>query len=241
MMRASVGDRPARLEFEDVGARYGSVQALSHINLTVISGTSVALLGPNGAGKTSLLRAVVRAFGVQVSGQIACGGVALNERRTDEIARLGVVFVPADRRIFPFSVKENLRLAAGGRPGWLAEAMELIAFFPFLEPLLERRGDLLSGGEQQAVALVRACLLKPTFLLLDEPTEGLAPLAVRGVIDGLLHMREALGTTYVIADRSVELIEELDLYAVGLQRGELRETEGHVSQELIYLWTHGLS
>lgn len=216
-----VADEEGGIRLQKVTCSYGMLQALRDIDLKIADGNGVAVVGPNGAGKTTLLRSVVRAFGVRVSGSIWLDDRDLSKMATHEIARLGVSLVPAERRVFPLSVRDNFRLAIGGGRDWEREVKGFIEFFPFVERLVNRRGDVLSGGEQQAVAIIRGCLAHPRFLLLDEPTEGLAPRAVEGIVGLLLHVRARFGTTFVICERSPELLKDLCLKVVALERGRL--------------------
>jgi branched-chain amino acid transport system permease protein len=127
-----------------VNAFYGRQKVLDDVTLEVGPGQSLAVLGRNGVGKTTLVRSVIRGFGVRVVGHVSVDGHDTNGLRVEEIVRLGVSVVPSDRRIFPLSVRENLRLAAGGSRHWRERAEEMLEFFPFLREKLDQRGDTLS-------------------------------------------------------------------------------------------------
>jgi branched-chain amino acid transport system ATP-binding protein len=182
------------LELADVHAYYGSSHVLQGVSLTVDAGELVALLGRNGAGKTTTLRSIV-ALSPPRAGRISLHGRDLTGRPTHVIARAGIAFVPSGRRVFSqLTVAQNLALAARGCPGrrgpWTIGRVHEI--FPKLAELAGRRAGVLSGGEQQMLKLGRALLAQPDVLLLDEPTEGLSPLAVRdlgGWLDRLLQER----------------------------------------------------
>src|SRR4051794_8680380 len=159
------------LVLRDVSTFYGSHEIVSGVSLEVPRAGGVAIMGRNGVGKTTLLRSIVKAFGVRVMGEVTWEGLDLTRLHTDAIARAGVALVPSDRRIFPISVRDNFRVAAADASGWTDLMDELLGFFPFLKPRLKQRGDTLSGGEQQALAIARSAIRRPSLMLLDEPTE----------------------------------------------------------------------
>lgn len=174
------------IEISDLSVSYGSTVAVAGIDLAVGEAEAVALLGPNGAGKTSTLRAVSQL--ARYSGTVRFDGVDLRGRSPEDIARRGLIHVPEGRHVFPtLTVEENLmmgRVAAARRRSeyGLGEVYEL---FPPLEKLRRRPGFTLSGGEQQMVAIGRALMAAPRFLMLDEPSLGLAPIVTNAVFDAL--------------------------------------------------------
>jgi branched-chain amino acid transport system ATP-binding protein len=161
------------LSVENNDAYYGRTQALFGVNLAVSPGERVALLGRNGAGKTTTLLSIMNVQ-VRATGQVRFDGRDISKARTTDISRTGIAWVPDTRRVFAsMSVRENLMVAARRRSAAVID--EVVAEFPLLEPLLSRESGHLSGGEQQVLAIGRALATRPRVLLLDEPTEGLAP------------------------------------------------------------------
>jgi branched-chain amino acid transport system ATP-binding protein len=200
----------AYLEVEALDVFYGSVPALYGISLQVEQGTCRGVVGRNGAGKSTLLRSILGA-GVRRRGQVSIDGASTIGRGSDQVTRLGVSWVPEDRRIFPgLTVAENIQLGARCFPRnqrrTLAEIEEM---FPLLRPLMQRDGGRLSGGEQQLVAIARALVASPNLLLLDEPTEGLAPVIVEQLLEQLGPLCRDAGLTVVLAEQNLEFVAEL--------------------------------
>ncbi len=167
------------LELHDVHAGYGDAHALFGISLQVNPGEAVGLLGRNGAGKSTTLKSIMGLVPLE-KGRITFFGEDLEGMRTFQRSRRGLGYVPEDRRIFPeLTVRENLEAAvkpSTGESTWTAE--RVFKLFPALESMQRRPGGLLSGGEQQMLSIARTLLGNPRLLLLDEPSEGLAPLVV---------------------------------------------------------------
>ncbi len=171
------------LEVETVHTYYGESHILHGVSLRVAAGEAVAILGRNGAGKTTLIRSIV-GFTPPRAGTVRLEGRVIHRLPPYRIARLGIGLVPQGRRIFaPLTVRENLLLGArpadGGGAGWTEE--RVLSLFPRLRERAGQSGGTLSGGEQQMLAVARALLTNPRLLLLDEPSEGLAPLVVREI------------------------------------------------------------
>jgi branched-chain amino acid transport system ATP-binding protein len=191
------------LAVRDLHAYYGESHVLQGVSLDVRDGESVALLGRNGAGKTTTINAIV-GFVRPRGGTVRVGDRDITAKAPHRVAAAGVALVPQGRRVFAdLTVLENLTIAArrdGG--GWdLARVLEL---FPALERRLANRGDQLSGGEQQMVAIGRALLRDPALLLLDEPSEGLAPKLVTEVGDALVRLRES-GLSLLLVEQNLAL------------------------------------
>jgi branched-chain amino acid transport system ATP-binding protein len=178
------------LLLEGVHAHYGRSHVLHGISLTLRRGRLLALLGRNGAGKTTTMLTISGLL-KPTSGRIALGATSIAALAPEAIARAGVRLVPQGRRVFPsLSVLENLAVAAQRRPGpreWNVD--RVLELFPLLKPRVRQRAGTLSGGEQQMLAIGRALMGNPQVLLLDEPSEGLAPLIVHEVAQGIARLK----------------------------------------------------
>ena len=210
----------------DLEVAYGSVAAVRGLSLTVEPGEIVGLIGPNGAGKSTTLHAIMGLLPARV-GEIRLGERSLRRRSPESIARSGVALVPEGRRLFAeLSVEENLRLglAARARSEGVAEDLaEIFELFPVCEEFRHRHAGALSGGQQQQVAIARALMAKPSILLLDEPSLGLAPTIVDLVFSTLRTIADrGLGVLLVEqrAQRTVALAARTHVLA----NGELRLT-----------------
>jgi len=196
----------ARLEVRDLHAHYGLSHVLQGVDLTVQPDEVVALFGRNGVGKSTLVHTVT-GLHPATSGSVLLDGAELAGRRAHEVARAGMALVPQGRRVFaPLSVEENLRLATRGvRAG--ADGWSLERVYDLLPRLAERRrnrGDQLSGGEQQMLAIGRALLRNPKIVLLDEPSDGLAPKIVEQVTDMLAKLR-ASGIPALLVEQNLRM------------------------------------
>jgi branched-chain amino acid transport system ATP-binding protein len=228
---------PPLLSVEGLTARYGTIEVLYGIDLTVDEGEKVVLLGPNGAGKTTLLRAVSRT--VAARGSISFDGQSLMRRDPSGVARLGIGHVPAGRGTFvDLSVLDNLRLGQIGaaRRGPASRQADLDLIFDTFPILADFRGRLagqLSGGQQQMLALGRALLGRPRLLLVDEPSLGLAPLVVRQLFETLAQMQSLWGLALLLAEQNARLSLNLADRAYVLAGGRvvLSDTPGQISAE----------
>jgi branched-chain amino acid transport system ATP-binding protein len=215
-----------RLELVDLEVAYGGVAAVRGLSLTVEPGEIVGLIGPNGAGKSTTLHAIMGLIPAR-AGEIRLGDRSLRRRSPESIARSGIALVPEGRRLFAeLSVEENLRLglAARARSEGVAEDLaEVYELFPVCEEFRHRHAGALSGGQQQQVAIARALMAKPSLLMLDEPSLGLAPTIVDLVFSTLRTIAErGLGVLLVEqrAQRTVALAARTHVLA----NGELRLT-----------------
>jgi branched-chain amino acid transport system ATP-binding protein len=207
------------LDIASLDAGYGETRVLHGLSLSVPAGRVTALLGRNGAGKTTTLKAVMGLVRV-TAGTIALDGRPLAGDRPHRIARRGIAYVPETRDIFPsLTVAENLELAARRFRGpWtVARVLEL---FPRLRERLDNGGSQLSGGEQQMLAIARALLMNPRLLILDEPTEGLAPIIIRQIHDTLAELR-GLGLTLLLVEQNFGFATSLADHVSILGRGQV--------------------
>ena len=203
------------LVVEDVHTYYGDSYVLQGVSLRVAPGQLVAVLGRNGVGKTTLIRSVV-GFTPPRRGRIWFRGQDITHRPSHAIARMGVGLVPQGRRIFPsLSVEENLVVAARGE-GWTLE--RVYELFPRLRERAHHRGGKLSGGEQQMLAIGRALMTNPSLLLLDEPSEGLAPKLVLDLAHVLLQLKER-GLSVLMVEQNLPLALRLADYVYVMSKG----------------------
>jgi branched-chain amino acid transport system ATP-binding protein len=192
------------LALQDCDVFYGKAQALHHVSFDVAAGEVVSLIGRNGAGKSTLLKAAIGLNAVP-SGRRLMGDRDITALKPYELGRLGLAFVPENRRIFPnLTVEENLKIATVmGRKGpWSLE--RIYQLFPRLLERAAQGGDTLSGGEQQMLAVGRGLLTNPEVLLLDEPTEGLAPLIVEQLIEAIRTIN-AEGVAIVLVEQNLKV------------------------------------
>jgi branched-chain amino acid transport system ATP-binding protein len=202
----------ALLEIEGLDAGYGKSQVLHGVSLAIGAGETVALLGRNGAGKTTMLRCVAGLLPAR-GGHVRFNGQVLAGLAPHRVARLGISLVPENRGIFAgLTVEENLRIAARRGSRWDFGAV--LGMFPALAGRLRTPGGKLSGGEQQMLAIARALVMGPRLLLLDEPTEGLAPVIVERLV-ALLRELKAGGLPMLLVEQSLEVCRALaDRHAV---------------------------
>ena len=219
----------ALLELENVEARYGPVQALHGVSLSVGEGEVVAVLGGNGAGKTTTLRAVSGL--VSTAGDVRFAGRRITRAAPERVARAGIAHVPEGRGIFSeLSVHDNLRLGAYLQRGSFDEDYERVrAHFPWLEDRREQQAGTLSGGEQQMLAIARALMARPRLLLLDEPSLGLAPLIVREIFRILGDLNEKEGLAVLVVEQNAKLALRSSSRAYVLEVGRVA-LEGPSSQ-----------
>jgi len=215
------------LVVDRLAVRYGAVDAVRGLSLEVRPGEIVGLIGPNGAGKSSTLHAIMGTAPI-VGGDVRLDGESLHGRAPENVARSGIALVPEGRRIFgELTVEENLRLGlaarrsrANGAP--LEHAFEL---FPMLRDFRRRQAGVLSGGQQQQLAIGRALVADPSVLLLDEPSLGLAPKIVDSVFEALVVIRDSGLAVLLVEQRAQRTVALADRTHV-LANGELRLTLG---------------
>ena len=210
------------LEVRDVHAAYGLSRVLFGVSLAVDAGECVCLLGRNGVGKTTTIRSVM-GLTPPSAGRVVWKGRDITGWPPYRVARAGIGFVPEDRRIFAdLTVAENLDVAARGTreaPGWTVARVYDV--FPLLRELADRRGGYLSGGEQQMLTIARTLMGSPELLLLDEPSEGLAPLVVDHLADQILRLKRQ-GLTILLAEQNVSFSVALADRVYVLEKGRIR-------------------
>ena len=211
------------LELAGVSVQYGPTQALKGIDVRAPKGSIVALIGPNGAGKTTALKAVM---GLQpvAGGEIRLGGERIDRLDTAEIVRRGIALCPEGRRVFPeMTVSENLQTGAylrGSRRAVEEDRETIYRYFPVLKTRGTQMAATLSGGEQQMLAIGRALMARPQYLLLDEPSLGLAPLIVRAIGD-IIREIHAAGVSIVLVEQNARMALRLAEQAYVLESGRV--------------------
>jgi branched-chain amino acid transport system ATP-binding protein len=205
------------LEVKALSAGYGRARVLYDVSLEARSGEVVALLGRNGAGKSTTLKALMGL--IARSGEVRFDGHRIDGLEPYEISRLGLGYVPEDRRIFTeLTVAENLEVGRRANGPWSEAA--IYGLFPALDGMRERRGDRMSGGEQQMLAIARTLAGNPKAILLDEPSEGLAPIVVNAVVKAIEELKRA-GLTILLAEQSLRFAERVADRAYRIEKGRL--------------------
>ena len=231
------------LEIEDIDTYYGQSHVLQGISLSIDEGEVVSLLGRNGVGKTTTLRSIMGLTPPR-RGNIRFQGQEIAGKKPFEIARLGIGYVPDDRRIFPdLTTFENLEIArrvSRKKHGyWTINTV--CGLFPVLKDLRSSKGTHLSGGEQKMLAIGRALMKNPDIILLDEPAEGLAPLIVKNLMDVIKRIRDE-GVTMLLADQNLKFCKAVADRGYILEKGviqyrgtmkEIWENEEVVSKYLV--------
>jgi len=210
------------LAVEDLDVFYGASKILFSVGLTVEKGRTLALLGRNGAGKSTTLKAIAGVAPPR-RGRVRLGTRELAGARPDAIARAGIGYVPEDRQVFPMhSVEDNLAIGAklgpNGQDHWNLQTV--YHAFPILAGMKERRAGLMSGGEQQMLTIARTLMGNPEILLLDEPSEGLAPIIVQAIGE-LIRKLRAMGVTIVLAEQNMH-------FCLGIAEDAAVIDKGHI-------------
>jgi branched-chain amino acid transport system ATP-binding protein len=212
----------ALLEVVDLRAWYGAAQILFGVTFNVAPGQVTALLGRNGAGKSTTMKAIMN-MGLRAEGQITFAGAAISGLPTHTIARSGIGYVPEDRRIFTdLTVMENLavgRLPPRDGQAWTLD--DLFTLFPNLGQMRDRPGGQMSGGEQQMLTIARTLMGNPKLILLDEPSEGLAPVIV-DAIEVAVQTLKKRGVAIVLSEQNLHFARSIADRAVVLDRGHVR-------------------
>jgi branched-chain amino acid transport system ATP-binding protein len=207
------------LELTEVHAAYGPSRVLHGVSLTARAGEVVSLLGRNGAGKSSTLKAIMGLISV-TGGEIRLDDRALLGLPTHQISRLGVGWVPEDRRVFgDLTVEENLRVGEKGGGVWTVARVGTL--FPKLAELARRRAGSLSGGEQQMLTVARTLMGNPRIVLLDEPSEGLAPVVARALGEQIAALKRE-GLTILLSEQNLRFAARLADRAYVIEKGQIR-------------------
>ena len=207
---------------EDLDVFYGTSQILFGVGLSVRPGETMALLGRNGAGKSTTMKAIAGLAPAR-RGRVTFRGDVVSGLKPHRIARAGLGYVPEDRQIFPdHTVEDNLEIGhkkgAGGEDDW--SVARIYEVFPLLAPLRHRIAGRLSGGEQQMLAIARTLMGNPALLLLDEPSEGLAPIIVQRIGELLRQLRQT-GATILIAEQNMHFCLGLASHATVIDKGQI--------------------
>ena len=212
----------ALLEVKDLHAGYGRAKVLFDVSLELAAGEVVMLAGRNGAGKSTTLKAIMGL--VERSGEVRCNGRRIDALEPFEIARLGVGYVPEDRRVFSeLTVAENLEVGRRAPrrqlPPW--DETRLFALFPNLAGMRERRAAEMSGGEQKMLAIARTLMGNPLAILLDEPSEGLAPIVVRQMAEAIAELKRA-GLAVLVCEQNARFAERLVDRTYRIEKGSIQ-------------------
>jgi branched-chain amino acid transport system ATP-binding protein len=235
------------LSVQNLGASYGAAQILYDLNFEVGRGEVVALMGRNGAGKTTTMKAIMGLM-AQRSGAVTFNGSDISRMQPYEIARLGLGFTPEDRRIFSdLTVLENLdigrqrpRKFSDGVPAPLWTEDKLLKLFPNLGEMPNRPGGRMSGGEQQMLTVARTLMGNPLLILLDEPSEGVAPVIVDQMANTIVELKRA-GVSILLSEQNVHFAELVSDRAYVLEKGQIQwhggmaELAGNIEIQRAYL------
>ena len=212
------------LAVEEIHTYYGEAHILQGVSLTVAEGEVVTLIGRNGAGKTTTLRSIM-GIARPRQGRVRLRGDDVTALGTHEIARRGIAWIPEERRVLPnLTVLENLRLGmlgTRGHNGGSDVLDEVFAYFPRLRERIDHRGRFLSGGEQQMLAIARGLVSRPSVMLVDEPTEGLAPMLVQNLTD-ILGTINRQGTTILLVEQTLEVAMALSHRLYVMDQGRIQ-------------------
>ena len=216
-------DNSPILELDDIRVRYGAAPVVQGVSLQVFPGETVSVVGSNGAGKSTLLKSIMAAQPVY-SGRIFFQGREIQSLRTEDIVKMGLIYVPEERKLFkPLSVEENLFLGAytvDDQDRKMANLKFVYNLFPRLSSRRNQATATMSGGEQQMVAIGRGLMSNPKILMLDEPSLGLAPILVDEVLDTVVKLREQ-GLTILLVEQNVREALEISDWAYILQTGRI--------------------
>lgn len=223
------------LELDNVTAGYGQTPVLFNVDMTIDKGDMVCLLGRNGVGKTTLLRSII-GLNQLSQGSLTFDNKNITKLPTYKRSRYGIAYIPQGREIIPYlSVLDNLKLGftASGKSSKRIPS-EIFEFFPMLKEHLPRQGGLLSGGQQQQLAIARALMGKPRLLVLDEPTEGIQPSIILEIESAVKRIIEATGISVLLVEQHLHFVRQADKY-YAMQKGGIvaSGSTGDLTQEVI--------
>jgi branched-chain amino acid transport system ATP-binding protein len=223
------------LEVRNLASGYQKIPIIMGINLQVHEGEFVGILGHNGMGKSTLLKTLVGQLPV-TTGSIRFAGVDVARAPSHRRARLGLGYVPQGRQIFPgLTVLDNMRMAAASA-GLADDVLDgVVDLLPRLKPILGRAGGVLSGGEQQILALARCLCGKPKLILLDEPTEGIQPSIIEEIVEILQMLKRQNGLTVVLVEQNLDFIRRLSDRVLIIQKGRITAEipPGHLADDAL--------
>ena len=207
------------LDIVNISAGYESLNAIQNINISIPDGSKLGVFGHNGAGKTTLMRCIIGAH-VPSQGEVRWHGEALPKGDVPATVKKGIAYVPQGHNVFPtLSVEKNLRIAGSLFGEEFLD--EIFKLFPVLFERRSQRAGSMSGGEQQMLALGMALMTNPKWLLLDEPSTGLAPVIVRNVMDGLRDVNKRFGTGIIVVEQNVPATLKLVDHAIIIKSGQI--------------------
>lgn len=210
------------LRLDQVHSFYGRSHTLHGVNLAVPKGGVLAVLGRNGVGKTTLLKAIM-GLTDRITGSIQLLGDEVGRLETYQRARAGIGYVPQGRQIVPdFTVRENIAMGGFANTGGKTAMPDMVPdLFPYIAANMDRRGGLLSGGQQQQLAIARALATNPTVLLLDEPTEGIQPNVVEQIEDAVIALNRQMGMTIVLVEQNIAFARRAATSFVFMEKGQV--------------------
>ncbi|KQP19730.1 urea ABC transporter ATP-binding subunit UrtE [Pseudorhodoferax sp. Leaf265] len=209
------------LKLTDVNSYYGRSHALQDVSLHIPAGQVTAILGRNGMGKTTLLRTLMGSM-VQSTGAIALEGSRIDGLPTHQRARAGIAYVPQGREIIAdFSVQQNILMGAFAGRGPRAIPPLALELFPYLAANLQRPGGVLSGGQQQQLALARALAARPKVMLLDEPNEGIQPSVVEEIEAAITRLNREFGLTMVLVEQNIDFVRRVASHFAMFEKGSI--------------------
>lgn len=209
-------------ELKDIRVNYGKSKIINGISLEIAKGEKLAVMGRNGVGKTTLLKSMIGILSLE-EGSITLEDKDISSCMPHERSRLGIAYVPQGREIIPdLTVEENLDLGGYAHTSDLSgQKAKVLEYFPALKAHLKRKGGVLSGGQQQQLAIARALMSEPKMLLLDEPTEGIQPNIVAEIATILDRIRKEMDLTLVIVEQNIKFAKKIADHYVILQKGQI--------------------